>query len=290
MKQHHLKTHPCFSEEAHLKYGRIHLPVSPSCNIQCAFCKRGINKTDSVPGCTNRVLTPEEALVILGKALQLCPEIRVAGVAGPGDTLATDHAFQTFLLIKESYPQILRCMSTNGLLLRDKINEINQAEINSITVTVNSITPEIQNEINEFVVYNNQILKGIEAQKLLIDAQLEGIRKAAQETEAVIKINTVLIPGLNDTEIGAIAKAASEAGAVIHNIIPLIPQQKMADRPKPNCDELFSARMAAAPYLDVFHHCKQCRADAAGVMGKNHDISALLYGDNRPIQDVFSHG
>ncbi len=79
----HLKTHPCFSEEAHLKYGRIHLPVSPSCNIQCAFCKRGINKIDPVPGCTSRVLTPEEALTILGRALELCPEIKVAGVAGP---------------------------------------------------------------------------------------------------------------------------------------------------------------------------------------------------------------
>ena len=285
-----LKTHPCFNEEAHLKYGRIHLPVSPSCNIQCAFCRRGINKTDQVPGCTNRVLSPEEALIILGKALELCPEIRVAGVAGPGDTLATDHAFRTFLLIKEQYPHILRCLSTNGLLLRERIEQIKEAEINSLTVTVNSITPEIQNEINEFVVYNNQVLRGIEAQKLLIEAQLLGIRRAASETDAVIKINTVLIPGLNDGEIGAIAKAAKEAGAVIHNIIPLIPQQRMADRPKTNCEDLHAARMAAMPYLDVFHHCKHCRADAAGVMGKNHDISAQLYGEDRPVQDIFSHG
>ena len=135
--------------------GRIHLPVSPSCNIQCAFCKRGINKIDPVPGCTNRILTPEEALIILGKALELCPEIRVAGVAGPGDTLATDHAFRTFMLIKEKYSHILRCLSTNGLLLKEKTDEIIKAEINSITVTINSITPEIQNEINEFVFYNS---------------------------------------------------------------------------------------------------------------------------------------
>lgn len=286
----HMKSHPCFSEEAHLKYGRIHLPVSPSCNIQCAFCRHGINKTDQVPGCTNQVLRPEEALDILGRALKLCPEIRVAGVAGPGDTLATDHAILTFMLIKEYFPNILRCLSTNGLLLRDKIEDIKRAEINSITVTVNSITPEIQSEINEFICYKGEIIRGIEAQKILIDAQLEGIRRAAGETDATIKINTVLIPGLNDHEIGTIAKAASEAGAVIHNIIPLIPQQKMADRSKPNCDELLAARMAAAPYLDVFHHCKHCRADAAGIMGKNHDISALLYGENRPVQDIFSHG
>ena len=26
--------HPCFSKEAHGKFGRIHLPVAPRCNIQ----------------------------------------------------------------------------------------------------------------------------------------------------------------------------------------------------------------------------------------------------------------
>ena len=108
----------------------------------------------------------------------------------------------------------------------------------------------------------------MEAQKLLIDAQLEGIRKTAQETEAVIKINTVLIPGLNDKEIGAIAKAASKAGAVIHNIIPLIPQQKMADRSKPNCEELFSARMAAAAYLDVFSSLQAMQGGCSRNHGK----------------------
>lgn len=285
-----LKTHPCFSEAAHLKYGRIHLPVSPICNIQCRFCKHGINKIDNVPGCTSRVLSPEEAVGILGKALELCPEISVAGVAGPGDTLATDHALDTFDLIKVKYPDITRCLSTNGLLLRERIERIKQADIHSITVTINSVTPEIQNEINEFVVYNGKTLRGVDAQKLLIEAQLEGVEKAAHETQAVIKVNTVLIPGLNDGEIEVIAKLASQAGAVIHNIIPLIPQQEMADRTAPDCDELHAARTVASQYLDVFRHCKQCRADAAGVMGKNHDISKLLYGDDLPAPDVFSHG
>ena len=32
--------HPCFSKDAHKKYGRIHLPVAPRCNMQCNFCNR----------------------------------------------------------------------------------------------------------------------------------------------------------------------------------------------------------------------------------------------------------
>ena len=35
--KHLAKTHPCLGGEAHFKYGRIHLPVSPTCNIQCKF-------------------------------------------------------------------------------------------------------------------------------------------------------------------------------------------------------------------------------------------------------------
>jgi len=33
----HLIKHPCFHCEAYNKFGRIHLPVSPSCNIHAAI-------------------------------------------------------------------------------------------------------------------------------------------------------------------------------------------------------------------------------------------------------------
>ena len=74
------------------------------------------------------------------------------------------------------------------------------------------------------------------------------------------------------------------------NIIPLIPQHGMADKREPTCAEMNAAREAAAPYLDVFRHCKRCRADAAGVVGKNQDISKLLYGEKTPSGDSFSRG
>ena len=39
------KKHPCMSGGANLTAGRIHLPVSPSCNIQCKFCTRQFDKS-----------------------------------------------------------------------------------------------------------------------------------------------------------------------------------------------------------------------------------------------------
>ena len=66
---HLVKKHPCFSEGAHFKYGRIHLPVSPACNIQCKFCKRSFNKFENRPGVSGGLLKPEEAVGVVERAL-----------------------------------------------------------------------------------------------------------------------------------------------------------------------------------------------------------------------------
>lgn len=113
------QSHPCFGGHKN-NVGRIHLPVSPGCNIACRFCDRVINDVEERPGVTSKVITPTESLEILDKALRLCPEITVAGIAGPGDTLASDYALKTFRGVKERFPQLIKCMSTNGLLLEEK--------------------------------------------------------------------------------------------------------------------------------------------------------------------------
>ncbi|HQA11307.1 MAG TPA: nitrogenase cofactor biosynthesis protein NifB, partial [Zoogloea sp.] len=33
-----VKNHPCYSEEAHHHYARMHVAVAPACNIQCNYC------------------------------------------------------------------------------------------------------------------------------------------------------------------------------------------------------------------------------------------------------------
>jgi nitrogen fixation protein NifB len=289
-----LERHPCFSGEAHLKFGRIHLPVSPACNIGCLFCARGIRpegeERDNVPGVASRVLKPVEAMAILEKALALCPEIAVVGVAGPGDSLVTDYALETLELAKARFPHLLACLSTNGLLLRDKVERLAAIPVDSITVTVNSLRPETLEKINSRVIIGGRVLRGREAAETLIEAQLLGIAAASAQTKAVIKINTVLIPGLNDGEIAEIAKHTAGLGATVMNVLPLIPQMGMADRSAPDCMQIEAARRAAGEFLDVFRHCKHCRADAAGIMGKNHDISKLLYGDAPAAEESFSHG
>ena len=283
---HLVKKHPCFNGEAHFKYGRIHLPVSPACNIQCRFCKRGFNKWEKRPGVSRSLLTPEEAVDVVRRALKLCPEITVAGIAGPGDTLATDHALETFELIHDQFPQLINCLSTNGLLLKEKARRLASVGVKTVTVTVNAVDPAVLKNICSHIVYNGQYLSGADAARWLILAQLAGIEKIAK-LGVIVKINTVLIPGVNDRHIEEVARFTAGVGASLINIIPLIPQHEMESRPAPDCRELQAARNAAEKHLPVFRHCRQCRADACGIPGSGVDFAAELY-DQEPL--TFSHG
>lgn len=280
-------SHPCFGGHKN-NVGRIHLPVSPGCNIACRFCDRVINDVEDRPGVTSKVITPEESLTVLEKALNLCPEITVAGIAGPGDTLASDYALQTFRKVKEKFPKLIKCMSTNGLLLYEKADEVIRVGIDSLTVTVNAVDPEIEAKLNKYIIYHGKKYDGVEGARILIENQLKGIEKVAA-AGITVKVNSVLVPEINGDHIAVIAKTVKEAGASIYNIIPLIPQAELKDCKAPACVEIDKARTEASQYIDVFRHCQHCRADAVGVPGKS-EYGDQIYQRRIAVKETFSHG
>lgn len=279
--------HPCFASKPG-NLGRIHLPVSPACNIGCRFCSRVLNDTENRPGVTAKVIKPEESIAILRKALKICPDIKVVGIAGPGDTLATDTALETFRLVDKEFPHLLKCMSTNGLLLDEKADQVIASKIDSLTVTVNAIDPEIEAKLNKFVLYHGKKYDAYEGAKILIENQLNGIRKVAK-SGITVKVNTVLVPRINGSHIEQIAKTVSSLGASIYNIIPLIPTYELKDEKAPFCFEIEEARKSAGKYIDVFRHCNRCRADAVGVPGVS-EFSKEVYSEDFVVSDTFSHG
>jgi nitrogen fixation protein NifB len=286
-RDHLMKRHPCFQQGGGgPRHGRIHLPVSPACNIQCRFCRRCFNKAEERPGVARGILAPEKTVGVVERALKLCPEITVVGVAGPGDTLATPHALRSFELVHERFPELIMCLSTNGLLLEEKADELVRVGVRTVTVTVNAATPESFEKIYAGIVFQGQYLTGKEAGTEFLPAQLAGIRKATS-LGLVIKINTVLIPEVNENEVSAIARRAAEAGASLINIIPLIPQHEMAEFLPPDCQAVNRAREAAERHVSVFRHCQHCRADACGIPGSGKDFAGELY--DRPME-TFSHG
>ena len=84
-----VKNHPCYSEEAHHHYARMHVAVAPACNIQCNYCNRKYDcANESRPGVVSEKLTPEQAAKKVLAVASTIPQMTVLGIAGPGDPLA----------------------------------------------------------------------------------------------------------------------------------------------------------------------------------------------------------
>ena len=120
--------------------------------------------------------------------------ISVVGVAGPGDALANPETLEFFRIIDKKFPDLIKCMSTNGLLLADMAEEVAEANVSTITVTVNAIDPEIGKKIYSRAIYDGKVYEGEEAFKIISQKQLEGIEKVAK-LGVVVKVNSVLVPG-----------------------------------------------------------------------------------------------
>jgi nitrogen fixation protein NifB len=270
-----IQEHPCYSDTACHTFGRCHLPVAPLCNIQCNYCVRDFDcVNESRPAVTSKVLSPEETIELVRKVIHDYPYVKVIGIAGPGEPLANPETFETLRLIHEEFPRLIMCISTNGLLLPEKIDELERYGVGNVTVTLNAVDPAIGEKIYSFVNYHGKHYTGREAAEILLKNQLEGIRMAV-EKKMFVKVNCVYIPGVNGDHISEIAKRVGEMGAFSFNLIPLIPQYKFAEIVPPTAAEKKAMQDQCAPYIKQMRHCARCRSDAIGKLGQ--DVQADVY-------------
>lgn len=267
--------HPCYNHEAASTHGRIHLPVAPRCNLGCNYCFRRFDcLNESRPGVSSRILTPEAAVNVYEQSRQRLKNLSVVGIAGPGDALANwPECRRTFELIRAVDPDVVFCLSTNGLKLSDLAVELAELNIRHITVTINSLKPQTISALYSHLNYHGKRYSGYEGAHLLIGNQLEGLRLMV-EAGAVVKVNSVFISGINDQDILEVHKTAAEMGAYIGNIIPFMPVQgsRLQDWPAADPVRLQRIRLHCADYLLQMTHCGQCRADAAGLLGQEEHM------------------
>lgn len=265
-----IQGHPCFGGDRR-KFGRLHLPVAPACNIKCGYCSRRHDcVSESRPGVCSRVLTPKQALAKVRVAMedpQLSQVITVVGIAGPGDPLANEQTFETFRLLDAAYPHLIKCLSTNGLALPQRIDELAALRLGSLTITINALDPLVGARIYSRVERGDRLENGPSGAQRLIDNQLRGLEMAVAHGIPV-KVNTVFIPGVNETEISPIARTVKELGAVFMNIMPVIPQEDFVNVRPPSAQTLAAVRDAHENIILQFRHCSQCRADAVGLIGQ----------------------
>jgi len=271
-----VKNHPCYSEEAHHHYARMHVAVAPACNIQCNYCNRKYDcSNESRPGVVSERLTPEQAAKKVLAVSSNIPQMTVLGIAGPGDPLANpEKTFKTFELVMETAPDIKLCLSTNGLMLPDYVDRIQALNIDHVTITINMIDPEIGAKIYPWIYYNKKRYVGVEAAQLLSERQLLGLEMLTARG-ILCKVNSVMIPGINDHHLVEVNKAVKSRGAFLHNIMPLISAPEhgtvfgLNGTRGPTAQELKALQDSCEGEMNMMRHCRQCRADAVGLLGED---------------------
>lgn len=281
--------HPCYNNAAHGQFGRIHLPVAPQCNIACAYCNR---KTDCVnesrPGVCSTVLEPEEAASLVATARKRMPSLSVVGIAGPGDPLATpDLTLRTFELVRQQHPDLMLCLSTNGLVLADYAKELQGLGVNHITITLNASSPTIGKDIYRHVISNGEAIYGFEAAETLLHQQIKAVT-ILQRLGITVKANTVVMPGINDKHVIDIAKFIAQYEVRLMNLIALIPlpETPLRNVSPPTPKLMQELRLQAGEYVTQMRHCARCRADAFGLLTDNTSIQDLFLEKSAPPKNA----
>ncbi|MCM2404256.1 nitrogenase cofactor biosynthesis protein NifB [Rhizobium sp. S153] len=271
-----IKDHPCYSEEAHHYFARMHVAVAPACNIQCNYCNRKYDcANESRPGVVSEKLTPDQARRKVIAVANEVPQLSVLGIAGPGDACYDWRKTKaTFDDVSREIPDIKLCISTNGLALPDHVDELAEMNVDHVTITINMVDPEIGTKIYPWIFYRNRRYTGLEASRILHERQMLGLEMLTARG-ILTKINSVMIPGVNDEHLLEVNKWVKERGAFLHNVMPLISDPAhgthfgLTGQRGPKAMELKALQDKLEGGAKLMRHCRQCRADAVGLLGED---------------------
>jgi len=266
-----LANHPCFNPDVYRKAARIHLPVAPKCNLQCNYCDRSFDcANETRPGVSSVLLSPFQAMTYLKAVYAKMPHLTVVGIAGPGDPFANPvETIETLRLVRQEFPNILLCVASNGLGLVEHIDELVELKVSHVTMTINTVNPAVGAKIYRWVRFGDSVYRGVQGAELLLARQREAMARLAR-TPILVKVNTIVLPGINDGEIASVAAEVRAAGAEIMNTMAMVPVPgtPFESLGEPGPEVMASARLTAGKELPQMSHCARCRADACGFVGE----------------------
>ena len=112
----------------------------------------------------------------------------MVGIAGPGDPFANpEETMETLRRVRETYPDMMLCIATNGLNLLPYVDELAELKVSHVTVTVNAVDPEIGAKVYSWVRWNKRVLRADQGAELLLENQLAAIRRL-KEKDIIVKV------------------------------------------------------------------------------------------------------
>lgn len=168
-----------------INYMRV--SITDRCNLRCRYCM-----PEDLPG------IPHESILRYEEILRVC---RIAGMLGihrfrvtGGEPLARRGAARFLTSMRELEGVEFLGMTTNGALLMKELPELQAARLDSVNISLDTLSPGLYRE-----------LTGTDAL-----FQVLGAICAALDMGIRVKLNCVLMRGINDGEVLALAKLAEE--------------------------------------------------------------------------------
>jgi nitrogen fixation protein NifB len=126
---------------------------------------------------------------------------------------------------------------------------------------------------------------------MLLERQLESIR-LLKAKGITVKVNSIIIPGVNDHHLAEVARVAAGLGADIQNLIPLHPtaDTPFAEVEEPSRELIHELRAENGKMILQMTHCRRCRADAVGLLCSDRSselmpkLHSLSCGSKKPLR------
>ncbi|MCC3283948.1 MULTISPECIES: GTP 3',8-cyclase MoaA [Arthrobacter] len=166
------------------RYGRratdMRLSLTDKCNLRCTYCMPA-SGLDWLP--RDKVLTAGEIVRLVGIGVNGLGvrELRLTG----GEPLVRADLVEIIAGIRANHPELPVSLTTNGLGLDKKAAALKDAGLTRINVSLDSLHPGTFAQLTR---------------RPFLDRVLAGVEEAARVGLGLIKINAVLMRGINDAE------------------------------------------------------------------------------------------
>ena len=178
------------------KVSYLRLSITDRCNLRCLYCRPQDEWT----------FIPHEQILSFEEMAELVDVARQAGVEKVRLTGGEPFARKDFIpfvgRLHAKYPDLDLRITTNGTLLADRVDELREAGISCLNISLDTLQRKKFEEITKIDAYD-QVRAGI-------DACLKGGLR--------VKVNVVALKGINDDELPGFVDFARENGVDVRFI------------------------------------------------------------------------
>jgi nitrogen fixation protein NifB len=221
-------------------FEELTLPVAPACNMMCSFCSRDSDCICNAnnPRMLSRVMTPRQAVKWAVAQTEQNRRIKVIRISGPGEPLYNKQTFEVLKRLNAELPLHTLSISTNGLLLKERMDDLLRLNVRQVEVSLNAVHSESARKLYSRIIKDENVITSAgEITNALLESQMEGLRLCVKNGMEV-KINTIYFPEINREDVVEISDLCRELGVKSMRLIPTLPSGKLRTVRVPTLGEM----------------------------------------------------